>query len=335
MRVSRQLTTTVRLWRASSRQYAADNWPPIAIGVASWFRRSLLFVAMACWLNAAQAQDVKVNGGFLSDSLMIGEQTAFYLSAHYPSELNVLFPDSTFAFAPFEYQKRNYFATTTRNGVSTDSTVYYFTTFEVDRVQYLELPVFVVQPQDCTAFRSPRDSVLITQLVAHVPDTLSADKLPLKMNTAYQKVFFQFNFWILMIVIAAFIVIGVLAWVFFGKKIRAYFLARKLKRRHFQFLDSYNAMLAQLQSAFSAITTESALSAWKKYMEQLESRPYTKLTTKETLGLVHDEALARNLSTIDMAIYGHNTSVVSALENLKTFADQQFTKKLTEVKHGQ
>jgi hypothetical protein len=70
-------------------------------------------------------------------------------------------------------------------------------------------------------------------------------------------------------------------------------------------------------------------------MEQLESRPYTKLTTKETFGLIHDEALANNLRTIDRAIYGHDTSVVVALESLKTFADQQFAKKLTEVKHGQ
>lgn len=320
----------------------ASSRSPIAIGVTVGRRQPLgvrrgllVLVLITGLLNVTKAQDVSVNGGFLSDSLMIGEQTAFYLSAHYPSELNVLFPDSTFAFAPFEYQRRNYFATTTAEGVSTDSAVYYFTTFEVDRVQHLRLPVFVVQPQDCTIFQSPRDSVLITQLVAHVPDTVSADKLPLKMNTAYQKVFFEFNFWILMIVVAVLIVFGVLAWVFFGKKIRAYFLARKLKRKHFQFMSTYNAMLAQLHSAFSTITTESALSSWKKYMEQLESRPYTKLTTKETLGLIHDESLARNLSAIDTAIYGHSTSVVGELESLKNFADQQFTKKLREVKHGQ
>jgi hypothetical protein len=334
MRVFRQFIgdavglPALKLWQAS-------NGLPIAIGGVGCRRSLLLLILMASLFNVTRAQDVKVNGGFLSDSLMIGEQTAFYLSARYPSELNVLFPDSTFAFTPFEYQKRNYFATTTADGVSTDSAVYYFTTFEVDRVQHLRLPVFVVQPQDCTTFQSPRDSVLITQLVAHVPDTVSADKLPLKMNTAYQKVFFQFNFWILMIVVFVLVVLGVLTWVFFGKKIRAYFLAKKLEQKHSQFTSSYNALLAQLHSASSTITTESALSAWKKYMEQLEARPYTKLTTKETLGLIRDETLAKNLSAVDMAIYGHNTSVVNALENLKNFADQQFTKKMREVKHGQ
>lgn len=298
-------------------------------------QRILLLTLVISCFSGAWAQDVKVRGGFLSDSLMIGEQTAFYLSAHYSSDLNVLFPDSTFDFKPFEYQKRNYFATRTEDGVSADSAVYYFTTFEVDRAQYLELPVFVVQAQDCTVFQSPRDSVLITQLVAHVPDTVSADKLPLKMNTAYQKVFFQFNFWILLIIAAVLIVAGVVVWIFYGKKIRAYFLAKRLRRKHFQFVNTYNIMLAQLQSTFSAITTETALSSWKKYMEQLEARPYTKLTTKETFGLIHDEGLANNLRTIDRAIYGHDTSVVGALQSLKTFADQQFAKKLMEVKHGQ
>src|SRR4051812_17618819 len=142
---------------------------------------SLLLVAFAFH---ASAQNIKVNGGFLNDSLKIGQQTAFYLSAHYPSDINILFPDSTFLFAPFEYEKRNYFQTKTTDGVSVDSAVYYFTTFEVDRTQFLNLPVFIVQPQDCTIVQSPRDSVMITQLVAKVPDSLSVDKLPLKMNTA-------------------------------------------------------------------------------------------------------------------------------------------------------
>jgi hypothetical protein len=284
--------------------------------------------------SVSNAQDVNVKAGFLSDSLKIGEQTAFYLSAHYPSTLNVLFPDSTYAFTPFELEKRNYFTTQTKNGTSVDSTVYYLSTFEVDRVQYLDLPVFVVQPQDCTVFRSPRDSVFITQLVAHVPDSLSADKLPLKMNTAYQPVFFEFNIWVVLIGLVGLIVTMIGIWIAFGKKITQHFKAKKLIKNHSQFIARYSAMVNQLQSAFSTMTTESALFTWKKYMEQLEAYPYTKLTTKETLNLVRDEALARHLASVDTAIYGHNTAVVESLQNLKTFADQRFSKKLQEVKHG-
>jgi len=69
-------------------------------------------------------------------------------------------------------------------------------------------------------------------------------------------------------------------------------------------------------------------------MEYLESRPYTKLTTRETTRLEHNEVLGQNLHTIDGAIYGHNTAVVDSLENLKRFADQRFSQKLQEVMHG-
>ena len=298
-------------------------------------RMLLVFLSVLALLNhTINAQDIKVNGGFLSDSLKIGEQTAYYLSAHYKSEHNILFPDSTYTFSPFEYQQRKYFPTETKDGVSFDSAVYYLTTFEVTRVQFLELPVYVVQPQDCTVFKSSLDSIRIIQLVAKVPDSLSVDKLPLKMNTAYQKVFFEFNIWVVLIGLLLLLIIGVIVWIFFGKKIVKYMKARRLKRNHHKFLERYDSILRQLNSTFSSITTESALSTWKKYMEQLETLPYTKLTTKETLSLVHDEALARNLSMLDRSIYGHDTSVIEPLENLKGYADKRFTKKLEELRHG-
>jgi hypothetical protein len=281
-----------------------------------------------------QAQDVKVQGGFVSDSLKIGEETAFYLSARYKSNLNALFPDSASGFAPFEFQRKKYFPTQTENGISFDSTVYYLTTFEVDRVQYLDLPVYIVQPQDCTEFRTSRDSILITQLVAQVPDSVSVDKLPLKETTAYQLVFFELNTWIIVISVVVLIIIAVLIWLFFGKRISRYFTTRRLQRNHSKFIESYSQFLRQLQSAFSRETAEDALRTWKKYMEQLETVPYTKLTTRETFALIHDENLAQDLRQVDKSIYGHDTSVVTPLENLKVYADQHFSQKLNQLKHG-
>ena len=88
------------------------------------------------------------------------------------------------------------------------------------------------------------------------------------------------------------------------------------------------------KSAFSPTHTEHALAHWKKYMEQLESMPYTKLTSRETTQLENNEGLGRNLHSIDGAIYGHNTTVLEPLENLRQYADRRFAKKLEEVKHG-
>jgi hypothetical protein len=286
-------------------------------------------------IQSASAQDVKVVGGFLSDSLKIGEQTAFYVSARYKSDLSVLFPDSSAsAFVPFEFQRKVYFPTRTENGVSFDSAVYYLTTFEVDRVQYLDLPLYVVQPQDCTEFRTSRDSVLITQLVAHVPDTVSVENLPLKMNTTYQRVFFELNTILIIIGIGVLVVIGIIVWLVFGKRISNHFATKRMLRNHNKFITAYNQFLKQLQSAFSAQAAEDALVTWKKYMEQLEAVPYTKLTTKETQSILRDELLVRNLREVDRSIYGHDTAVVGPLENLRQYADEHFSMKLRELKHG-
>jgi hypothetical protein len=69
-------------------------------------------------------------------------------------------------------------------------------------------------------------------------------------------------------------------------------------------------------------------------MEQLESRPYTKLTSRETTQMENNEVLGKNLHSIDGAIYGHSTTVLEPLEDLRRYADQRFAKKLEEVKHG-
>jgi hypothetical protein len=292
-----------------------------------------LFV-LGCAAFSLHAQDVKVSGGFLSDSLKVGEETAFYISARYKSDLNALFPDSTFGFTPFEFQRKKYFPTLTKSGISFDSTIYYLTTFEVDRVQYLDLPIYIVQPQDCTEFRTSRDSILITQLVAQVPDSVSVDKLPLKETTAYQRVFFQLNTWIIIISIVSIIVLAVVLWLVFGKRISKYLAARRLERNHSRFVQSYNQFLQQLHSAFSRETAEDAVKMWKKYMEQLETVPYTKLTTREMFAMIRDENLAQSLRQVDKSIYGHDTSVIAPLENLRIYADQHFSQKINQLKHG-
>lgn len=280
------------------------------------------------------AQEIHVKGGFLTDSLKIGEQTAYYLSARYPSNISILFPDSTHAFSPFDYERKQYFSTETTDGVSADSAVYYLTTFEVDRVQYLDLPVYVLQGQDCTVIRTMRDSVLIRQFVPQVPDSLSAQQLPLKMNTTYQEVFRNFNVWVVVIILLVLVVLAVLTWMIFGKKIKRYFLAKRLQKNHSEFARTYSAFINTLQTAFSPRNTESALSVWKKYMEQLDAKPYTKLTTRETFKLVKEPTVSEHLGRIDQAIYGHNTAVVDSLHQLKSYADQQFARKMKEVKHG-
>src|SRR5262245_7231221 len=98
--------------------------------------------------NAADTLRVHVTSGFIEDSLKIGEPGRFYLTARYPKALDVIFPDSSFAYAPFEFTGKYYAPTETSDGISYDSVIYSLSTFEIDRTQYLSLPVFKLNPQD-------------------------------------------------------------------------------------------------------------------------------------------------------------------------------------------
>jgi hypothetical protein len=280
-----------------------------------------------------KAQEITVRGGFFLDSLTVGDQTGFYLAAKYPSNLNIAFPDSSFYYGPFEFINKRYFPTQTTAGESYDSVIYYLSTFEIEPIQTLSLAVFQLNAQDCTIYNTEIDTIRLIELAKNLPDTLTVQNVPLRANTIYENVQRNFNYPVLFIALAALLVVTIVVWIVFGKRIRKHFKMKKMFKAHRQFLERYSQQVETIKSGFSSSQTEHALAQWKRYMEQLESRPYTKLTTRETTRMENNEVLGRNLHSIDGAIYGHNTRVVESLEHLKQFADQRFSQKLEEVKH--
>lgn len=280
------------------------------------------------------AQEINVTSGFIKDSVQIGEPISYYLTARYPSSVMALFPDSTFKFSPFEYEGKAFFPTKTTEGISYDSAVYKLSTFEIDLVQYLSLPVFVTTARDCTMFESARDSIrLIEQIKIPASDTTAINQLTLKSNTLYERVFTEFNTIILLIVVSVLVIGAIVSWVFFGKKIIRYFKIRKLEKKHQKFATDFATQIQTVSTSFTREKTEFAVSTWKKYLEQLERKPYTKLTTREVISMEADAGMGTSLKQIDNAIYGHQTSVIDPLESLKKIAEERFTKKIEQLKH--
>src|SRR5688572_21779587 len=102
--------------------------------VFTFFKTITVTAVLLLITMAGLSQEIKVSGGFVKDSIQIGEPVAYYLSTSYPQSLTVLFPDSIFNFAPFEYSRKAFYPTVTSNGISRDSVIYYLATFEVDKV---------------------------------------------------------------------------------------------------------------------------------------------------------------------------------------------------------
>jgi hypothetical protein len=290
---------------------------------------------VALFSGTAYAQDsTRVKGYFYSDSLSIGQSVPYILTARYPKASQVLFPDSLYAFTPFEISRKMYFPTVTTGNTSYDSVVYMLTTFEIDSIQQLRLPVFVVQEKDCLAVFPPLDHVSLRHHVANMPDSVTVDKLPLKVNTAYQKVKWILNYPLALIAIGSLLVVLVVIWLIFGKRIRKYFALKRLNKGYQEFLDRFNGALARLNSQFSERTAEETLIIWKNYMEGLEKYPYMKLTSREIVRLVGDSELEHALKSVDRTIYGGVSSSLEPFKFLQAYSHGRFRKKEEEVKNG-
>lgn len=292
-------------------------------------------VLLGCLIQlSVSAQEIKVTSGFMKDSAAIGEPITYYLTARYPESIMTLFPDSTFAFSPFEFSSKKFFPTKTTSGISYDSAVYTLSTFEIEKIQSLSLPVYVTTARDCTAFESDRDSIfLIEQIKIPATDTVALKNLPLKSNTLYERVRMQFNTFILLIVLSVLIVAAIVVWIFFGKKIIRHFRVKSLEKKYQKFLQQFVGQLDEINKNFSRERTEQALSTWKKYLEQLERKPYTKLTSREISKMDADQLLGSALTRIDNAIYGNQTAVAEPFNSLKAITEQRFTKKINQIRH--
>jgi hypothetical protein len=283
----------------------------------------------------APAQEIVVRGRFQRDSVKIGERVPYSLSVHYPASQSVVFPDSTFSFAPFEIEKKTYYPTRTNHHISVDSAIYFLATYELDSVQSLALPVFVLHRNDCTAVYAQPDTLFIKRLVKIIPESVAAKDLPLKSNADYFRVRWLLNYPLFLIMGGILTLALIVVWIVFGKKIRRHFLLRRLNKNHQAFLQRYARHIEKLRTERAYTEAESALVDWKKYMESLVARPYTKFTTKEIMQFAEDEPLGKALHDIDRMVYARDSSFSpEAFERLRSFSQDQFTKKTEEVKHG-
>jgi hypothetical protein len=284
--------------------------------------------------SQAMAQEVKVRGRFETDSTQVGKPIYFTLTARYPFQQTVLFPDSTYSFKPFEWVSKKYAITETKNGISYDSVTYVLNTYEIDSVQLLKLPVFVVQAKDCTEVFSGTDTVFLKKFVQFVPDSLSIEKLPLKVNTSYLPVGWQLNYVIGGLIAAVLIIAAVVVWILFGKKIRRHFALKRMTKNYTSFLEKFDQAVDQLGRNFSPSAAEETLVLWKKYLEQLMAKPYTKYTSREIREMEKNETLGAALSSIDRMIYANVHESTAPFHNLKEHVYQEFEKKKNELMHG-
>lgn len=291
----------------------------------------VLILAVFTWtlVQDTLAQEIKPRAYFAKDTVQIGEHVDFTMIVNYPRGMEVLFPDSSYNFHPFEFIEKGYLSTTSDQSFSSDSVVYKLTSFSLDSIQSLALPIFVIIDGDSTKIDSNQDQVYLQQMI-----TADLDSLSVQETLDYQSVNKEFNYPYLLIGLGILLVVSILVAVFFGKEIRKRYKLYRMRKAHSKFLEHFGVL--EEKGLESSIQAEHLLAFWKSYLERLEGMPYTKLTTREIVTLEQNQEFTDTLRQLDANIYGDfkQSEISQSVDRLKEFGIDRFDKKVDELKHA-
>jgi hypothetical protein len=289
-------------------------------------RRVAIVILSIFTYSFGAAQNITPKGYFLKDSVQIGEPLPYVLSIKYPKELEIVFPDSLHNFFPFELTSKAYFTTKSDSVFSIDSAIYYLTTFEIDTVQFLKMPVYQINEFDSSIRWTSVDSIILNQVVEAIPDSVS-----MLVNTEYVEVPMAFNYPYASIAIIITAVIGLVIWLIFGKAIRNKIKLYHLKKRNGKFIVAFDQMIKS-----NYLDCEPILIQWKSYLEKLKDEPYTKLTTREIVEMSQKSNIEEALVAIDKNIYGpkDKSLLKDAYQSIRDIAVEEYKETVREITNG-
>lgn len=295
-------------------------------------KKFILILGIVSTSAGLYAQEIVTRGAFSHDTVKIGVETYFSLSVKYPRDWQVVMPDSTFDFSPFEFYSKSFAPTKSDSVFAYDSVAYHLATFEVDPVLQLQLPVFIVKGADSIEIMSNVDSVYVHQMIAQLPDSIQ-----FRENLAFVPTEYAFNYPYFTIGATVLLLVVALIFVFFGKTIRAKIKAYRMKKDFEKFTIRLEQGISSIrQNENNKPLIEDILVVWKKYMEKLEDRPFTKYTSKEVIKAGYGSELKDILQNIDRAIYGNinDEQMHKNFESLEDYTAERYTMKLKEVQNG-
>lgn len=290
-------------------------------------RRGVVWLAVLPLLWASQTPTEPPRGRFVQARTRVGAVVDYELSYRHAPELNVIFPDSTADYAPFEFVGKTYRPTRTRGGVSLDVTVYHLRTFQLDSVQRLRLPVTVLRGRDTLTVLG---TIAAVRLVRTVPPAAPGTTPALRQNTVLQPVepAFNYPYWLAGAGLALLTLAGVALG--FGRRWRRQYHLHRLRKNHAYFRAQYARHIERFTLSRSPTNMERAITLWKNYLSGLEHNAISSLTTREIVAhYQHDTDVNLALRLADRVIYGNQfseeeTETSLAFDLLRDFAERRF-----------
>ncbi|MDN3669909.1 hypothetical protein QWY93_11290 [Echinicola jeungdonensis] len=288
---------------------------------------SLLLILFSTFVSAQEK--LKVEGYFLEDSAKLGEKVGYVLKASYPSDLNIVFPDSTFQYEDFSFLDKETFTSFTQDSITLDSAVYYLSNFSLDSVKSYALPVFEILRYDSISHFAPEDQLVLKFTIDPMPQ-----ELVFKENNNYLHLDKAFNYPVLAIVIGGLVLVTVLVLVIFGKNIRKKWSIRKLKKQHALFAKKWKNTVETMEKAPSLQVADELLWLWKDYMGNLTGQPYPEWTSTEIGNYLEKPGLVKDFRKIEIIIYagkgGENLQMTC--DKLQNICNNLYQQKIEEIR---
>ncbi|MFD3000980.1 hypothetical protein ACFS7Z_11445 [Pontibacter toksunensis] len=281
-------------------------------------------IILLCSLQAgAWGQQIpRPEGSFNRDTARLGELLQYTLVHHHPATQEVVLPPESYNFAPFELVRKDFFPTATKAGISTDSAIYTLRSFEIEPVQQLALPVYILSNQDTTEVFATADAVVLHQLVKEVQEPLQV-----KADTELATVEERFNWPELVLWLVASATFLSLVWLIFGQAIQRKYKLYRLRKDHVYFASRYNSHEERFKKTGAMQSLEKAVSLWKNYLTKLERSAINSFTTKEIVEYYeNDEEVNTALRICDKAIYGNVQTETEGETNLALGMLRRFAK---------
>ena len=286
----------------------------------------LLFLISLVGLGFGKSA-TSVSLSIAQDSIQVGEPFEATLEVYHQLGEVVVFPDSLSDFKGFEFVSKKWEPTLLTDSGIVDKAIYQLSTYELDTIQYLSLPVVELVRKDSMKRYSNFDSVRIHFELDSLPMTII-----MKEDTSFVRPELPvFKITVIFGVIVGFIyILG--SWLWFGKvwvaRVKTLLIKRKLKRFDKSFVDLKHKVEQDLKSKNELVVF------WKKYCNTVSDFAFRSLTTQDILKLYDDEELSIALHHFDSTVYGNkpmmNFEVQS--EKLKEFAHKLTLERIKKIK---
>ncbi|SHN28271.1 hypothetical protein SAMN04488057_11642 [Cyclobacterium lianum] len=290
-----------------------------------------LFLLICFYIISSRlcGQEIVVESYFLQDSAMLGERVGYVLKARYPSDLPLLFPDSTYNFGEFELLEKQSFESYTADSISLDSAVYWLSNFSLDSVKSFQMPVFEILKYDSISHFSEPAALALKLTIAEMPEELA-----FQQNDNYLNIPTAFNYPYLILGLVALVVVIVLAIYFFGGKLRKRWQIYREKKKWKHFLNNWEQSMQTLVEKPEIQEADELLGLWKGYLENLTGLPYKEWTSTEIADYLQNPDIVKDFRKIELIIYANRIDdhIREACNSLLDVSRQQLEGKIENIR---